>query len=169
MWEEHEMFYQLCHWYYMYINLGCDVIPVKYVTHIFLCLFNGSLVKNETKYDENPIIFVANAVEIPWLELVQNPCHFWARQTNKTCMNDVALSLNSVYICDMKWHEVFTRIHVTFFTEYVEKLPFFQMKNMRPSKKMWNKFLLQKNFVHPSENLLNWQKPVRVPFYFISK
>jgi len=40
--------------------------PVKNVKRIFLS-FDGSLVwfKNETKSDGNPIIFLANAMEIP--------------------------------------------------------------------------------------------------------
>ena len=49
--------------------------PVKNVTGISSCLFDGSLVESDTKSDENPIIFLANAMEIPWHELVQNPCH----------------------------------------------------------------------------------------------
>jgi len=39
--------------------------PVKNVTRIFSRRFDGSLVKNEIKSDGNPIIFLANAVEIP--------------------------------------------------------------------------------------------------------
>ena len=44
---------------------------------IFSCLFEDSLVwfENETKSDGNPVIFLANAMEIPLLQLVQNPCH----------------------------------------------------------------------------------------------
>ena len=42
-----------------------DKTPVKNVTGIFSCLFKGSLVENNTKSDGNPIIFVANAMEIP--------------------------------------------------------------------------------------------------------
>ena len=44
-----------------------DVSPVKNVTGIFSCLFDGSLVwfENETKSDGNPIIFLANAMENP--------------------------------------------------------------------------------------------------------
>ena len=49
--------------------------PVKNVTQIFSCFFDGILVENETKSDGNPIIFLANAMEIPRLELLQNPCH----------------------------------------------------------------------------------------------
>ena len=41
-------------------------LPVKNVTRIFSCLFDGSLVwfENETKSDGNPIIFLANAMQI---------------------------------------------------------------------------------------------------------
>ena len=49
--------------------------PVKNLTGIFSCLFDGSLVENETESDENPTIFLANAMQFPGLELVQNPCH----------------------------------------------------------------------------------------------
>ena len=64
-----------------------NVIPVKNMTGIFSRLFDGSLLENDTKSDGNPIIFLANAMEIPWLELVQNPCHVWAWRTNKTWIN----------------------------------------------------------------------------------
>ena len=33
------------------------VYPVKNVTGMFSCLFDDSLVENDTKFDENPIIF----------------------------------------------------------------------------------------------------------------
>ena len=63
-------------------HLGINVslvflFPVKIVTGIFSCLFDGSLVwfENETKSDGNLIIFLANDMEIPRLELFQNPCH----------------------------------------------------------------------------------------------
>ena len=54
--------------------------PVKNVTGIFSCLFDGSLIENETQWKSNgnPIIFLANAMEISWLELVQNPCHIFS-------------------------------------------------------------------------------------------
>ena len=39
--------------------------PVKNVTRTFSRLFDGSLVKNDTKSDGNPIIFLVNAMEIP--------------------------------------------------------------------------------------------------------
>jgi len=44
-----------------------DIHPVKNVIRIFSCLFDGSLLwfENETKSDENPIIFFKNASEIP--------------------------------------------------------------------------------------------------------
>ena len=49
------------------MNRGKRKIPVKKVTWIFSCLFDGSLVwfENETKSDGKPIIFLANAMEIP--------------------------------------------------------------------------------------------------------
>jgi len=34
------------------------------MTLIFSCPFDDSLVENETKSDENPIIFLANAMEM---------------------------------------------------------------------------------------------------------
>jgi len=39
--------------------------PVKTVTRIFSCLFEGSLVENDIKSDGNPIIFLMNDREIP--------------------------------------------------------------------------------------------------------
>ena len=42
----------------------CYIYPVKNVIRISSCLFDGSLVENEIKSDENPIIFLANAMEI---------------------------------------------------------------------------------------------------------
>ena len=53
--------------------------------------FDGSLVwfEKETKSDGNPIIFLANAMEIPCLGLIQNPCHVPAWKTNKTWINDM--------------------------------------------------------------------------------
>ena len=41
----------------------CNDDPVKNVTRVFSCLFDGSLVENDTKSDGNPIIFLA---QIPW-------------------------------------------------------------------------------------------------------
>ena len=61
------------------IFLCCDIllknIPLKNVTWIFSCLFDGNLVENETKSDGNPIIFLATAMEIPRPDVFQNPCH----------------------------------------------------------------------------------------------
>ena len=71
--------------------------PVKNVTlYIFSCHFDGSLVwfENETKSDGNPIIFSANAMEIPGLELIQNPCHVPTWETNKAWINDMETSWN---------------------------------------------------------------------------
>ena len=61
--------------------------PVKNVALNFSRLFDGSLVENGTKSNDNPIIFLAKAMEIPGLELVQNPCHVPAWRTNKTWIN----------------------------------------------------------------------------------
>ena len=58
-------------------------LPVKNMTWIFSCRIDGSLVENEAKSDGNLIIFLANAMEIPWLELARNPCHVPAWRTNK--------------------------------------------------------------------------------------
>ena len=65
------------------------VYPVKNVTPLFSCLFDGSLVEIDTKSDGNLIIFLGNAMEIPWLTLVWNPGHVPAWTTNKTCLNDM--------------------------------------------------------------------------------
>ena len=82
-------------------------VPVKNTIRIFSCLFDGSLVKNETKSDGNPIIFLANAVEIPSLELVQTPCHVLSWKTSKTWINDMEFGVNfdqaaTKSSCDMK-------------------------------------------------------------------
>ena len=66
-----------------------DEYPVKNATRIFSCLFDGRLVENETKSDGNPGIFLANAPEIPWFELFQNPCDVFPWKTNKTWANDM--------------------------------------------------------------------------------
>ena len=79
---------------------------------------------------EIPSFVVANAMEIPWLELVQNPCHVPAWKTNRTWINDMEWSWNLVSIstklslnCDMKWHGISMRIiHVTFCTGIVQIL-----------------------------------------------
>ena len=74
----------------------------------FSRLFDGSLIENDTKSDENPIIFLGNAMEIPRLELVQNPCHVSAWKFNKTWINDresswnlMSISTKLPSICDM--------------------------------------------------------------------
>ena len=41
------------------------VKPYKNATWIFSCLFDDHWIKNDTKSDGNPIIFFANAMEIP--------------------------------------------------------------------------------------------------------
>ena len=81
--------------YYLAVNCYLANYPVKNVTWIFSLLFDGSLVENDTKSDGNPIMFLANAMEIPWLQLVQNPCHVWAW---KISINDVEYSWNLVSI-----------------------------------------------------------------------
>ena len=56
---------QMCTEHY---NVGTRYkrIPVKNVTlYISSCLFAFSLIENETKSDGNPIIFFANALELP--------------------------------------------------------------------------------------------------------
>ena len=68
------------------------------MTRVFSYLFDGSLDENETKFDRNPIIFLVFAMEIPWLELFQNPCRVWAWKTNKTWINDMEFSRNMVWI-----------------------------------------------------------------------
>ena len=89
--------------------------PVNNVTGIFSCIFDGRLVwfENETKSDGNPIIFWANAMEIPWFEHTQNPCHVSAWNTNKTWINDMVWSWHFVSIwikitaiCDEKWRGI---------------------------------------------------------------
>ena len=61
----------------------------------------------------NPIIFLANAMEIPWLELVHNPCHVLAWTTNGIWINDMELSRN-LYSWDLDqtavdlWHHEMT-------------------------------------------------------------
>ena len=42
---------------------------MKKVTRMFSCLLDGSLIKNGVKSDGNPIIFLANAMEIHDLNL----------------------------------------------------------------------------------------------------
>ena len=37
--------------------------PIKYLTRAFSCLFDGSLVDNDTESDRNQVIFLANAIE----------------------------------------------------------------------------------------------------------
>ena len=59
---------------FVVLNLYSITVPLKNVTRIFSCPFDSYLVENETKSDGNPVIFLANAMKIPWLELVQNPC-----------------------------------------------------------------------------------------------
>ena len=52
------------------------LIPCKKCDRDFLMSFwRQFVIENETKSDGIPIIFLENAMEIPWLEVVQNPCH----------------------------------------------------------------------------------------------
>ena len=47
------------------VCMNYQLSPVKNVTWILLCLFEGSLVENDAKSEKNSIIFLANAMEIP--------------------------------------------------------------------------------------------------------
>ena len=115
-----------CQIYYLPKSKSKRVYPAKNVTEICSCLFDGSLVwfENETKSDGNSVIFLANLIKIPWLGLVHNSSHVLAWKTNKTFINYMEKSWNLVWIwtklpsiyCDMKWHGISMRIHVTFFT-----------------------------------------------------
>ena len=60
----------------------------------FLMSFDDSLLKNDSKSDGSPTMFLENAVEIPWLELVQNPCHVLAWKTNKTCIKEIEFGMD---------------------------------------------------------------------------
>ena len=101
-------------WLFHIIYLGFICFACsKNLTRIFSCLFTGSLIDNATKSNGNPINFLANTLEFPWLELVQNPCHVCAWTTNKTWINDMEYSWNLLWnwtklpsICDMKWHGI---------------------------------------------------------------
>ena len=78
--------------------------PVKNVTRIFSCLFNGSLVKNETQSDGNPIIFLANVMEIP--------CHFMSQIDGSLSSNlttnsvTIPCHLSSFYLFSMLEHDM---------------------------------------------------------------
>ena len=96
--------------------------------YIFSWLFDSSLVWLEQIRTGNPIIFLANAMEIPWPELVQNPCHVPAWKTNIAWINDMVWWWNLVWIwtklipsiCDdVQWLGISMRILVTFFTGLV--------------------------------------------------
>ena len=60
----------------------------------FLIFFDGGLVENDIKSDGNPIIFLAIAIKIPRLELVQNPRHVLAWKANKTWTNDMEFGVD---------------------------------------------------------------------------
>ena len=72
-----------------------------------------------SKMRPNPI-FLANASEIPWLDLIQNPCHVPAWKTSikpgKITWNLVWIWTKLPSICDMKWHGISMRIHAACFT-----------------------------------------------------
>ena len=53
-------------------NTQFSIYPVKNVTRIVLCLSDCSLVKDDTQSVGNPAIFLANAMEIAWRELIQS-------------------------------------------------------------------------------------------------
>ena len=97
------------------VGVKCNIYPVKNVTGIVSCLFDGSQVENEAKSDGNPVIFSAIAMEIPSLELVQNPCHVPAWTTNMTSIIDMESSWN-LRIFRPNCRGIFMRIHVMFFT-----------------------------------------------------
>ena len=91
-------------------------------SHVFLTTVWLKMKPNPME-DGNLIIFLENAMKIPWLELFQNSYHVPAWKTSKTWINDREKSLNLVsiltklpLICDVKWHEISMRIHVKFFT-----------------------------------------------------
>ena len=69
-----------------------------------------------SKMTPNPIISLANATEIPWLELIQNPCHVWAWRANKTWINDMEFGVDTDQTAVDLWHGISMRIHVLFFT-----------------------------------------------------
>ena len=98
------------------VDTGYRTYPVKNVARIVSCLFDGSLVENNIKSDGSTIIFLAHNLEIPWLELAQNPSHAWVWKTNKTWINDKEKSWNLVSIWTklpsirvMKWHGISMR------------------------------------------------------------
>ena len=96
-WNSHEIGCQFC----MYItkkDVTLYTFDLCLHTLCFSWLFDGRLVENDTTSDGNPIIFLTNAMEIPWLELVQNPCHVSAWKLNKSWINDMELSWNFVLI-----------------------------------------------------------------------
>ena len=118
----------------------CDEVPAKNVTRIFSCLFDCSLVENDFKSDRNPTIFLINAMEIPWLELVQNPCHVPAWTTNKIWINDMETSSNLAWIstklpsiCDMKFPRYFIRKWWDFYRIWSHFWPSCRQKDMRKS------------------------------------
>ena len=53
-------------------NTRFSMNPVKNVTRIVLCLSDCSLVKDDTQSVGNQAIFLANAMEIAWRELIQS-------------------------------------------------------------------------------------------------
>ena len=88
--------------------------PVKNVTLMYFLMTYLTAFGLVRKWDQirtgNPIIFLGNPMENPWLDLVQNPYHVPAWKTNKTCVNDLKSSWNSVSIsiklpgiCDMEF------------------------------------------------------------------
>ena len=53
---------------------------------------------HQIRWKSNPAIFLAHAMEIPWLELVQSPYNVSALKTGKTWLNDMESSWNLVWI-----------------------------------------------------------------------
>ena len=76
-------------------------LPCKKCDKDFLASFwrqFGLVRKWDQIRKENPVIFLANAMKISWLELVQSPYNVWAWKTNIAWINDMEWSWNSVWI-----------------------------------------------------------------------
>ena len=80
--------------YIMTPVLKCDAL---YFLMSF-CHYFGLVREWDQIHTGNPIIFWANAMEIPWLDLVQNLHHVPAWKINKTWVNDMESSWNLLWI-----------------------------------------------------------------------
>ena len=58
------------------------------LSHVFLTVVWTKMASNLI---EIPLIFLANAMKIPRVELVQNPCHVSACKTNKTWIHGIVM------------------------------------------------------------------------------